>query len=78
MSKIHFITLIFRLHIGGFVYVVSGEIQVSNVKVKPGKAYFFEQGTRGLDLRGEKNTLVMTASGIPHRQPIYQHGPYVD
>ena len=62
----------------GFIYVVSGEIQVSNVKVKPGKAYFFEQGTRGLDLRGEKNTLVMTASGIPHRQPIYQHGPYVD
>lgn len=62
----------------GFVYVVAGKVQVNDAVVKPSDAYFFEQRTPALNIQGKANARVMVVSGTPHKQPIYQHGPYVD
>ena len=62
----------------GFVYVVNGEITVDGLVVQSGDAYFFEQRTAFLNLSSGKNVHIMLISGIPHKQPIFQYGPYVD
>ena len=62
----------------GFVYVVGGGAKVDDQLLEKGQAYFFEQLTTELMIEGNQNTHVMVISGVPHKQPIYQHGPYVD
>ena len=62
----------------GFIYVVKGAIHVNDAKMKKGDAYFFEQRTPGLTINGNQKARLMMISGIPHKQPIIQHGPYVD
>lgn len=62
----------------GFVYSVDGEVIINDHLLLKGQAYFFEQLTPELSIQGSQNTHVMVISGVPHKQPIYQHGPYVD
>ncbi len=62
----------------GFVYVVSGNVAVNADAVNPHAAYFFEQSSKEIAITGDNGARIMIISGVPHRQPIYQHGPYVD
>lgn len=62
----------------GLVYSVNKDINVNDASVKVGDAYFFEQRTPSLNISGAQDAQVMVASGKPHKQPIYQHGTYVD
>lgn len=62
----------------GFVYVVDGDVKVDNQLLEKGQACFFEQLTTELIIEGAQDAHVMVISGVPHKQPIYQHGPYVD
>jgi quercetin 2,3-dioxygenase len=61
----------------GFVYVLSGEVSVLGHTVKPAGACFIEQpGKLGITALAESR--FMLCFGVPHNQPINQHGSFVD
>ena len=62
----------------GFVYVVDGSANIKKTKLKKGDAFFFEQETNHLSISASQGTRIMLISGKPHKQPIYQHGTFVD
>ena len=62
----------------GFAYVVNGSVSINDAKVDTGEAYFFEQLSQDLAINAELGSRIMLISGEPHRQPIYQYGPFVD
>ena len=62
----------------GFVYAVDGDAKVDGQSLEKSQAYFFEQLTTELIIEGKQKSQVMVISGVPHKQPIFQHGPYVD
>ena len=67
----------------GIAYVVKGEVQVLGQTVTEGNAYLFSKGSdesaiREVDLIAAKGARIMLATGKPHNEPIYQHGPFVD
>ncbi|MEM7304261.1 MAG: pirin family protein [Pseudomonadota bacterium] len=62
----------------GFVYAVNEGGRANENDLSQGQAFFFEQAQNELFIEGKAQTQVMVISGVPHKQPIYQHGPYVD
>ena len=62
----------------GFVYVVNGKANIEGQEIHAKQAYFFEQITKHLSILAEQGARMLMISGIPHRQPIYQHGTNVD
>jgi redox-sensitive bicupin YhaK (pirin superfamily) len=61
----------------GFIYLLSGELQVNADKVKRREAYFF-QYIDALDIEALAGSHFMLCMGKPHREPIRQYGPFVD
>ena len=61
------------------IYIVSGEFQINNQKTSAGESLLISaQEENFLDIISQYDGSLVFCSGIPHREPIYQHGPYVD
>jgi len=61
----------------GFVYLVSGEAVVCQQAVQAGEAFFTER-INEFDIQAVQDCVAMLCFARPHKEPIYQHGPYVD
>jgi hypothetical protein len=61
----------------GFIYVLSGELNINAEKVVEREAFFFEK-TEMLDIEALAKSHFMLCMGKPHGEPIRQYGPYVD
>ena len=61
----------------GFIYIVSGELEINAEKVSQREAYFYE-GIPQVDIKALQQSHFMLCMGKPHGEPIKQHGPYVD
>ena len=61
----------------GFIYVISGKLEVNSEKVNKREAYFFEK-IESLDITALIESHFMLCMGKPHGEPIRQYGPFVD
>lgn len=61
----------------GIVYVMQGGIQVNAELVKADQALFIEDVTM-LEFNATRDSQFMLCMGMPHGEPIRQHGPFVD
>ncbi len=61
----------------GFIYVLSGKLNVNTEIVLEREAYFFEK-TEALNIEALTESQFMLCMGKPHGEPIRQHGPFVD
>jgi len=61
----------------GFIYVLSGEVMVLDKPVTQTESCFIEN-TAKLEIRAQSDARFMLCFGVPHKQPIYQHGSFVD
>jgi len=61
----------------GFIYLLSGEINVNTRTVNEREACFFEN-VEVLDIEAISDSHFMLCMGKPHREPIRQYGPFVD
>ena len=61
----------------GFVYLISGKLKINEKEVKQCEAFFFEEINK-LTIEASEDSHFMLCMGKPHREPIKQHGPYVD
>jgi len=61
----------------GFIYVVEGTAMVNGLTLHLGDAAFIED-VSALDLETTHAARLMCCFGMPHHEPINQHGPYVD
>lgn len=68
----------------GFIYLFEGAVSIDvpgagddASQVHEGQACFIENADR-LDIRASRRTRMMLCFGMPHGQPIVQHGPFVD
>lgn len=63
------------------VYVKQGEVDVfannDTNKLDSSKALFIDN-TDTLNFKTVKGSEIMICSGLPHNEPIHQHGPFVD
>jgi redox-sensitive bicupin YhaK (pirin superfamily) len=73
----------FQLNLGqeshAIIYVISGDLTIDEHEINTAQALFIDSKSgRDLLIKAKTSSEFMFASGIPHKQPIYQHGPYVD
>ena len=73
----------FQLNLGqeshAIIYVISGDLTIGEHEINTAQALFIDSKSgRDLLIKAKTSSEFMFASGIPHKQPIYQHGPYVD
>ena len=61
----------------GFIYLLSGRLNVNNESVNKKEALFFEN-INLLDIEAKKESHFMLCMGQPHGEPIRQYGPFVD
>jgi len=61
----------------GICYVVNGEASIEGNVIPAGYALLSEKGGQ-FNILSEDACTVMIAFGQPHREPIHQHGPFVD
>ena len=61
----------------GLVYVLSGELSVEGVSVKQAESCFIEKHAQ-IEVRAVSDSRFMLCFGVPHNQPINQHGSFVD
>jgi len=61
----------------GFIYLLSGRLNVNNESVNKKEAFFFEN-INLLDIEAKKESHFMLCMGQPHGEPIRQYGPFVD
>lgn len=64
-------------HFSGLVYVVEGISTINEQKLQSGDAFRSEQSSK-LVIESEQGARLMIAFGMPHGEPIYQHGTFVD
>ena len=61
------------------IYIVSGEFQINGQKTLAGESLLIStKEESSLDVTSQYEGSIVICSGIPHREPIFQHGPYVD
>jgi len=61
------------------IYIVSGEFQINNQHTLAGESLLISAQEEGqIDITAQGIGSIVVCSGIPHKEPIYQHGPYVD
>ena len=61
------------------IYIVSGEFHINNQHTLAGESLLISsQEESQLDITAKSIGSIVVCSGIPHKEPIYQHGPYVD
>jgi redox-sensitive bicupin YhaK (pirin superfamily) len=61
----------------GFIYMVEGQANVEDQELHAGDALFAEESGL-IKFRSKNGCVAMLCFGMPHREPIHQHGPYVD
>lgn len=61
----------------GIVYLLHGALDVNQEPLMPDQALFIEQQT-ALKFNAAEAAEFMVCMGVPHGEPIRQHGPYVD
>jgi len=61
----------------GLVYAVEGSGIVNGQDIRTGMAAYFE-AEMNIILSSQTGGRFMLAAGIPHDEPIVQHGPFVD
>jgi len=61
----------------GFLYLVSGDAALGDTQLKAGDACFLEAGT-AWQIQSQAGCRLMVCTGTPHREPIRQHGTFVD
>lgn len=62
----------------GILYLVSGQARVDGADLYKGEALLYEEGERTLRIDSDDGCRIMLCFGRPHREPIHQHGPFVD
>jgi hypothetical protein len=61
----------------GLIYMVSGHVTVGGMALAEGEALLIEDEPE-LTLSASADSRLMWCIGRPHREPIRQHGPFVD
>lgn len=61
----------------GFIYILSGEVAVLDKLVKQAESCFVDN-VDYIEIDARSDARFMLCFGIPHNQPIYQHGSFVD
>ncbi len=61
----------------GFIYIVKGKANINSLEIKSGQAAFFENLSQ-IEISSEEDTRFMLCMGLPHGEPIHQHGTFVD
>ncbi|HEY4732808.1 MAG TPA: pirin family protein [Gammaproteobacteria bacterium] len=61
----------------GFIYAVEGQVKIGDSTLTSGEARFME-GIKQLTVSSTQASRFMVCFGKPHREPIRQHGPFVD
>ena len=61
------------------IYIVSGEFQINRQHTLAGESLLISSQEAGqLDITAMSIGSIIVCAGAPHKEPIYQHGPYVD
>jgi len=61
------------------IYIVSGEFQINNLRTLAGESLLIStQDANQLNITSKGVGSIVICSGVPHNEPIYQHGSYVD
>ncbi|MFV1974057.1 MAG: pirin-like C-terminal cupin domain-containing protein, partial [Thiohalobacterales bacterium] len=61
----------------GFIYLVSGDARLGETQLTAGDACFLEAGNTW-QIHSPSGCHLMVCTGSPHREPIKQHGTFVD
>ncbi|RDH85653.1 MAG: hypothetical protein DIZ80_01605 [endosymbiont of Galathealinum brachiosum] len=61
----------------GIIYLLKGELVIGKYNLKADQAMFIED-LFVLDISVKENSEFMLCFGVPHNEPIRQHGPFVD
>jgi len=61
----------------GFIYLLSGKLNVNTELVNKKEAFFFEE-INVLNIEAQADSHFMLCMGQPHGEPIRQYGPFVD
>ena len=61
----------------GFIYIIQGSGRLNSVNMNSGQAAFIEDECL-LEFKAIQNCEFMLCMGMPHGEPIRQHGPFVD
>ena len=65
--------------LNAIIYIVSGEFEINKQKTLAGESLLIStQEESLLNVISYNEGSLVICSGTPHREPIYQHGPYVD
>jgi quercetin 2,3-dioxygenase len=65
--------------LNAIIYVLSGDIVLGDETLGTTESLLIKANeAQNLSIKAKTDSEFMFASGIPHKQPIYQHGPYVD
>jgi redox-sensitive bicupin YhaK (pirin superfamily) len=61
------------------VYVLLGSVMIDGHQASSTQALLIDsQKRQNLLIKAKSDSAFMVCSGTPHKEPIYQHGPYVD
>ena len=61
------------------IYIVSGEFQINKQKTLAGESLLISSHKASqLRISSQDNGCIIFCSSTPHKEVIYQHGPYVD
>lgn len=60
------------------IYVASGALTGHGQQLEQHQAWLVEQGGADLHIQASQASEVMLCVGKPHKEPIVQHGPFVD
>jgi len=59
--------------------VLSGDIVLAGEALSPTESLLIKADEeQNLSIQAKTGSEFMFCSGLPHKEPIYQHGPYVD
>ena len=61
----------------GIIYVVAGQITAGGISAEESDALLYERGGR-ISVKANKDSRFLFCFGKPHKEPIYQHGTFVD
>ncbi|UCC57269.1 MAG: pirin family protein [Gammaproteobacteria bacterium] len=61
----------------GFIYLVAGDATLGDTQLEAGDACFLETGNIW-QIQSQSGCRLMVCTGTPHREPIRQHGTFVD
>ena len=61
------------------IYIVSGEFQINKQHTLSGESLLISSQKVGqIDITAKSIGSIVVCSAVPHKEPIHQHGPYVD